>query len=230
MGKRLIGSVGLKPGTDTGFDLDEKGQIHGYSDQQFALPVGDDNQVLTSLASEDSGLKWATLGSGDLEILNDSELGADGTTMTYTASTALNMDTTYGELVIRVQGWMATAGSVQLKINGNTTYHYTRIMNDSTVLSGSTLSSQSTFELINSAITTNADPIMALVSIKKFENGEGSIKFCIDSIGASTAQGQQMTDGYCTTTTADSEIDSIEILSTNNMDKGVRFLVWGRKL
>ena len=59
MGKRLIGSVGLKPGTDTGFDLDEKGQIHGYSDTQFALPVGDDNQVLTSLASEPSGLKWA---------------------------------------------------------------------------------------------------------------------------------------------------------------------------
>ena len=60
MGKRLIGSVGLKPGTDTGFDLDEKGQIHGYTDTQFALPVGDDNQILSSLASEASGLKWVT--------------------------------------------------------------------------------------------------------------------------------------------------------------------------
>ena len=68
MGKRLIGSVGLKPGTDTGFDLDEKGQIHGYSDTQFALPVGDDNQVLTSLASEASGLKWATLSAGDVDL------------------------------------------------------------------------------------------------------------------------------------------------------------------
>ena len=68
MGKRLIGSVGLKSGTDTGFDLDEKGQIHGYSDTQFALPVGDDNQVLTSLASEASGLKWATLSTGDVDL------------------------------------------------------------------------------------------------------------------------------------------------------------------
>ena len=60
MGKRLIGSVGLKPGTDTGFDLDEKGQIHGFTDTQFALPVGDDNQILSSLDSEASGLKWIT--------------------------------------------------------------------------------------------------------------------------------------------------------------------------
>ena len=64
MGKRLIGSVGLKPGTDTGFDLDTKGQIHGYSDTQFALPVGDDDQVLTADSGEASGLKWATSGSG----------------------------------------------------------------------------------------------------------------------------------------------------------------------
>ena len=60
MGKSLIGSVGVKLVTDTVCDLDEQGQIHGYSDTQFALPVGDDNQVLTSLASEASGLKWAT--------------------------------------------------------------------------------------------------------------------------------------------------------------------------
>jgi len=77
MGKRLIGSVGLKPGTDTGFDLDEKGQIHGYSDTQFALPVGDDNQVLTSLASEASGLKWAnSAGNVNLTFIAEVNLGS----------------------------------------------------------------------------------------------------------------------------------------------------------
>jgi len=70
MGKRLIGSVGLKPGTDTGFDLDTKGQIHSYSDTQFALPVGDDNQILSSLASEASGLKWVAVSGIELDEAN----------------------------------------------------------------------------------------------------------------------------------------------------------------
>jgi len=71
MGKRLIGSVGLKPSADTGFDLNEKGQIHGYSDTQFALPVGDDDQVLTADSGEASGLKWATSASGATTALDN---------------------------------------------------------------------------------------------------------------------------------------------------------------
>jgi hypothetical protein len=84
MGKRLIGSVGLKPGTDTGFDLDEKGQIHGYTDTQFALPVGDDDQVLTADSGEASGIKWAVSQglSSPLTsnlVFNDGILAAFGT-------------------------------------------------------------------------------------------------------------------------------------------------------
>ena len=82
MGKRLIGSVGLKPGTDTGFDLDEKGQIHGYSDQQFALPVGDDDQVLTADSGEASGLKWASAGGVTLTSQTFNQTEAETTTST----------------------------------------------------------------------------------------------------------------------------------------------------
>ena len=79
MGKRLIGSVGLKPGTDTGFDLDEKGQIHGYSDTQFALPVGDDDQILSADSSTASGLKWIASSAGAntaLSNLSSAQLNA----------------------------------------------------------------------------------------------------------------------------------------------------------
>jgi len=60
MGKRLIGSVGLKPGTDTGFDLDTKGQIHGYTSTQYALDVGNDSDILVCDSGEASGLKYTT--------------------------------------------------------------------------------------------------------------------------------------------------------------------------
>ena len=230
MGKRLIGSVGLKPGTDTGFDLDEKGQIHGYSDQQFALPVGDDNQVLTSLASEASGLKWATASSGDLELLNDSELGADGTSLVYTPSSALDMEAVYGELYVIVQGWAAVAASIGLKINDHTDYDENRIMNDSATVTGAHLDANSTYELINSAIGTNGDAFSAICSIKRIESGEGGVNMAFDSSGGYAYQGNQICEGMDVTAIADSEIDKIEIESSANMDKGVRLTVWGRKV
>jgi len=86
MGKRLIGSVGLKPGTDTGFDLDEKGQIHGYTDTQFALPVGDDDQVLTADSGEASGVKWAVAGGGAMELLASEDLGSAGANVAVTGT------------------------------------------------------------------------------------------------------------------------------------------------
>ena len=58
MGKRLIGSVGLTPASDTGFDLDTKGQIHGFTSTQYALDVGSNNQVLTADSTVSAGVAW----------------------------------------------------------------------------------------------------------------------------------------------------------------------------
>ena len=112
MGKCLIGSVGLKPGTDTGFDLDEKGQIHSYSDTQFALPVGDDNQILSSLASEASGLKWVAAGAGDM-VLDEVQ--------TVTASKSYSADLIITDAAtIRVGGTTPTISSGALTMVANT--------------------------------------------------------------------------------------------------------------
>jgi hypothetical protein len=118
MGKRLIGSVGLAPGTDTGFDLDTKGQIHGYSDQQFALPVGDDNQVLTSLASEASGLKWATVSSGSLELIEDYTEGS-------ATANSKDFDITedpddFSCLILEYSIGVDGAGDLNMQLNSNT--------------------------------------------------------------------------------------------------------------
>jgi len=64
MGKRLIGSVGLAPGSDEGTDLTTKGDIHGYSTSNTRIPIGDDDQVLTADSAQALGLKWSTPGGG----------------------------------------------------------------------------------------------------------------------------------------------------------------------
>ena len=58
MANKLIGSVGLAPGTDTGFDLDTKGQLHSYTSTQYALDVGNDSDILVCDSGEASGLKY----------------------------------------------------------------------------------------------------------------------------------------------------------------------------
>ena len=58
MAKKLIGSAALTPSSDTGFDLDTKGQIHGYTSTQYALDVGNDSDILVCDSGEASGLKY----------------------------------------------------------------------------------------------------------------------------------------------------------------------------
>ena len=64
MANKLLGSVGLSPGSDEGTDLTTKGDVHGYSDTNTRIPIGDNDQVLTADSSEALGLKWATPGGG----------------------------------------------------------------------------------------------------------------------------------------------------------------------
>jgi len=72
MVKKLIGSVGLAPGTDTGFDLDTKGQLHSYTSTQYALDVGTNNFVVYADSTTSSGLAYGASaksvlsGTGDL--------------------------------------------------------------------------------------------------------------------------------------------------------------------
>ena len=70
MGK-LIGSVGLAPGSDSGFDLDTKGQIHGYTSTQYALPVGSDNHIIYADSTSASGLIYGASAKSILTTTGD---------------------------------------------------------------------------------------------------------------------------------------------------------------
>jgi hypothetical protein len=238
------GSNILKPHKHNSLTLQDGGNLDFKNDTQADLSAGSvtysDGSHLQELGIGAAGEQlvvnagatapeWsAEHEQGKLELLNDSELGADSTSLVYTPASALNMETVYGELYLIVQGWMATATDIGLKINDHTSYDMNRILNDSTVLSGAHLGANSTYELINSGLGTNGDAFSAICSIKRIESGEGSSQMAFDASGGVVVQGNQITQGYDTTSAT--SIDKIEIISTNNMDKGVRLTVWGRRL
>jgi hypothetical protein len=167
---------------------------------------------------------------GRLEVLHDDVLSADGTTMTFTPSSALDMEAVYGELVFCLQGWQATLGSIGLTINGHANYDYNNILNDSGVLSGNSASGVSTIELISSAISLNSSQVSIIGSIKRSLNGEDSEKFMIDASGGNISQGNQITNAYCGSGFNSGEITELEITASANMDKGMRWTVWGRRV
>ena len=238
------GSNILKPHKHNSLTLQDGGNLDFKNDTQADLSAGSvtysDGSHLQELGIGAAGEQlvvnagatapeWsAEHEQGKLELLNDSELGADSTSLVYTPASALNMETVYGELYLIVQGWMATATDIGLKINDHTSYDMNRILNDSTVLSGAHLGANSTYELINSGLGTNGDAFSAICSIKRIESGEGSSQMAFDASGGVVVQGNQITQGYDTTSAT--SIDKIEIISTNSMDKGVRLTVWGRRL
>ena len=58
---KIIGSAALAPGGDSGTDLTQKGDLHGYSSSNTRIPVGTNDHVLTADSSEALGVKWAAV-------------------------------------------------------------------------------------------------------------------------------------------------------------------------
>jgi hypothetical protein len=168
---------------------------------------------------------------GRLEVLHDDMLALDGTTMTYTPGASLDMETTYGELVFCLRGWQETLGSIGLTINGHANYAYTNILNTAGTLSGNSASGVSTIELINSGISGNGSQVSVICSIKRSENGEASEKMMVDASGGNIqGAGNQITTAYCGSGFNTGDITELEIVASANMDAGMCWTVWGRRI
>jgi len=85
LANKLIGSVGLAPGTDTGFDLDTKGQLHSYTSTQYALDVGNDSDILVCDSGEASGLKYTANTTSFVLACSDetTAISSTGTVLTF---------------------------------------------------------------------------------------------------------------------------------------------------
>ena len=152
MGKRLIGSVGLAPGSDSGFDLDTKGQIHGYTSTQYALDVGNDSDILVCDSGEASGLKYTANTTSFVVACSDE-------TTALTTGTKVTMRMPFAFTLTAVRASLTTAGTganlVTVDIEqGGTTILSTNITIDATETTSTTASTPPVIS--TSALTDDA--------------------------------------------------------------------------
>ena len=128
MAKKLIGSAALTPSSDTGFDLDTKGQIHGYTSTQYALDVGNDSVILVCDSGEASGLKYTENTTSFILACSDE------TTAISDTGTVLTFYMPYDYTVTAVRASLTTtssSGTPTIDINdGGTTILSTKITID----------------------------------------------------------------------------------------------------
>jgi len=101
---RLIGSVGLAPGTDEGFDLTTKGDMHGYSSANARIPISTDSFTLFCDSGEALGLKWGANTTSFVVACSDE-------TTALTTGTKVTMRMPYAFTLTAVRASLTTAGT-----------------------------------------------------------------------------------------------------------------------
>jgi len=158
---RLIGSVGLAPGTDEGFDLTTKGDMHGYSSANARIPISTDSFTLFCDSGEALGLKWGANTTSFVVACSDE-------TTALTTGTKVTMRMPYAFTLTEVRASLTTAGTganlVTVDIEQNTT---------------SILSTKITIDATETTSTTATTPPVILTSAL---TDDASIDFDIDQI------------------------------------------------
>jgi|TARA_R100000049_G_C1908278_1_gene56294 hypothetical protein len=136
MGNRLIGSVGLAPGTDEGFDLTTKGDMHGYSSANARIPISTDSFTLFCDSGEALGLKWGANTTSFVLACSDetSEL-TTGTKVTFRMPYAFTVTAVRASLTTSATG--GTLLTVDINESG-TTILSTKITIDATETTSTT--------------------------------------------------------------------------------------------
>ena len=114
---RLIGSVGLAPGSDEGTDLTTKGDIHGYSSSNTRIPIGSNDTVLTADSAQALGLKWATPAGGGKVSLVDNQTAGESDNELTGAFTAIDLQDVTCAMIIW-KGAFTEDTDIMLRWNG----------------------------------------------------------------------------------------------------------------
>jgi len=221
---KIIGSAALAPGGDSGTDLTQKGDLHGYSSSNTRIPVGSNDTVLTADSSEALGVKWATASSGRLEQLAHGET-TNTTTDTVTLSFSEIDLNDYSSLMIE-GGGTANAGSssdLELLIGSVTSnYRYAREKNDTGTWSNTNATGQSEIKLADLAA---GDWFYFIANISAIEQNEGADLYAFNWKANAFSTDQWIGGGF--TNSGSVDITSVTIQSTEDFAEHCRFNVMG---
>lgn len=136
--------------------VDAKGDLISATaaDTPARLAVGTNGQVLTADSAQATGLKWATVASGGLTLLN-----TGGTTLSTGTTTVSITPTGYTALKVYIKGAYATGNDrMYLRLNGDTgsNYSYALLRNEETNAPSALFSESTTsFEYIFQSLPTS---------------------------------------------------------------------------
>ena len=116
---RIIGFFSEKT-TDTGTDLTNKGDMHGFSDTNTRIPIGNNNLTLLADSSEDLGLKWGASATSTLTSAGDLLVASGANTLSRLArgsdnqvlkmnGTSLNWETVTAGLWTQIGNYRASS-------------------------------------------------------------------------------------------------------------------------
>ncbi len=97
----------LQPSSDAGEDLTTKGDLHTYSTENTALPVGADTRILQANSATSTGLEWIVAGGGGIEQFFTITTNGTTTPTSQTGNKAIVIDTTSltdGQITVNVDG------------------------------------------------------------------------------------------------------------------------------
>ena len=238
------GSNILKPHTHSAAILQDGGNLDMQGVTQGNLSAGSvtfsDGNSLQELAISSPGNVLVVNGAGTApeytslsgvetyQALDHHIATGTESTYTYTPGTPLNIQTTYSKIIVFFSGVNTASLAMQVKINGLTTYNYSKLLADTSTVSTALHTAESTFEVIGTELIDISSAFFAgELTLWSLQSAGATDRCMIKSVGWTEHEGNQQNfgaPGGGNTTT----ITSIEVLtSTSTWQTNTEIWIYG---
>jgi len=168
------------------------------------------------------------VGFAKMELLDHHIATGTESSYTFTPSSALDIQSTYGKIIIFFSGVNTATLAMQVKIDSIASYDYSKLLADTSTVSTALTTGASTFEVIGTElIDGNSAFFSGCLELWSFQTSGATDRCMIKSSGWTAHEGQQHTYGI--PATGDTEtIANIEVLtSTSTWTANTEIFIYG---